>query len=181
MLVPPSGVHYTSCCGKTILLQKLSTDFWLRLNANGYTQVDRPFWCGCLSRIRHDKRRVDTGSSLCLEPTTPTNSRIVRVWRLRPTTIRLGKTSRRIVAQASWESLLDQSTNLNLKIGILDRYDSAPQGLAKRLRLLHHAAGCEPFSPGILNSAKADSKESKKQERGWLRNNSRCDSVTLQQ
>lgn len=35
----------------------------------------------------------------------------------------------RFVTQASWEILLDEATNLSLKIGILDRYDSTPQGL----------------------------------------------------
>lgn len=32
----------------------------------------------------------------------------------------------RIVTQASWELLLDEATNLSLKIGVLDRYDSTP-------------------------------------------------------
>ena len=35
----------------------------------------------------------------------------------------------RLVTQASWELLLDEATNLSLKVGILDRYDSTPQGL----------------------------------------------------
>lgn len=32
----------------------------------------------------------------------------------------------RLVTQASWELLLDEATNLSLKIGVLDRYDSTP-------------------------------------------------------
>ena len=35
----------------------------------------------------------------------------------------------RLVTQASWELLLDEETNLSLKVGLLDRYDSTPQGL----------------------------------------------------
>ena len=35
----------------------------------------------------------------------------------------------RLVTQASWEIVLDQETNLSLKVGLLDRYDSTPQGL----------------------------------------------------
>jgi len=35
----------------------------------------------------------------------------------------------RMVTQASWELLLDEETNLSLKIGLLDRYDSTPLGL----------------------------------------------------
>lgn len=35
----------------------------------------------------------------------------------------------RLVTQASWELVLDEETNLSLKIGILDRYDSTPGGL----------------------------------------------------
>jgi len=35
----------------------------------------------------------------------------------------------RLVTQASWELVLDEETNLSLKVGILDRYDSTPQGL----------------------------------------------------
>lgn len=38
-------------------------------------------------------------------------------------------TDYRLVTQASWELLLDEETNLSLKIGLLDRYDSTPQGL----------------------------------------------------
>lgn len=34
----------------------------------------------------------------------------------------------RIVADASWEVLLDEATNLSLKIGAIDRYDSTPSG-----------------------------------------------------
>ena len=34
----------------------------------------------------------------------------------------------RIVANASWELLLDEETNLSLKIGAIDRYDSTPFG-----------------------------------------------------
>lgn len=34
----------------------------------------------------------------------------------------------RLVTQASWELLLDEATNLSLKVGVLDRYDSTPQG-----------------------------------------------------
>ncbi len=34
----------------------------------------------------------------------------------------------RLVTQASWELVLDQEMNLSLKIGILDRYDSTPNG-----------------------------------------------------
>jgi hypothetical protein len=36
----------------------------------------------------------------------------------------------RLVTQASWELLLDEDTNLSLKVGFLDRYDSTPMGLA---------------------------------------------------
>ena len=32
----------------------------------------------------------------------------------------------RLVTQASWELVLDEATNLSLKIGVLDRYDSTP-------------------------------------------------------
>ena len=32
----------------------------------------------------------------------------------------------RLVTQASWELLLDEATNLSLKVGVLDRYDSTP-------------------------------------------------------
>ena len=32
----------------------------------------------------------------------------------------------RLVTQAAWEMLLDEATNLSLKIGVLDRYDSTP-------------------------------------------------------
>ena len=32
----------------------------------------------------------------------------------------------RLVTQASWEMLLDEASNLSLKIGLLDRYDSTP-------------------------------------------------------
>lgn len=32
----------------------------------------------------------------------------------------------RLVTQAAWELLLDEATNLSLKIGVLDRYDSTP-------------------------------------------------------
>jgi len=32
----------------------------------------------------------------------------------------------RLVTQASWELLLDEATNLSLKVGLLDRYDSTP-------------------------------------------------------
>ena len=35
----------------------------------------------------------------------------------------------RVVSKASWELLLDEETNLNLKIGLIDRYDSTPFGL----------------------------------------------------
>ncbi len=35
----------------------------------------------------------------------------------------------RIVSKASWELLLDEETNLSLKIGLIDRYDSTPFGL----------------------------------------------------
>ena len=35
----------------------------------------------------------------------------------------------RAVTQASWELLLDEETNLSLKVGLLDRYDSTPMGL----------------------------------------------------
>jgi putative salt-induced outer membrane protein YdiY len=34
----------------------------------------------------------------------------------------------RLVTQASWELLLDEETNLSLKVGLLERYDSTPQG-----------------------------------------------------
>ena len=34
----------------------------------------------------------------------------------------------RLVSQASWELLIDEATNLSLKIGLLDRYDSTPMG-----------------------------------------------------
>ena len=35
----------------------------------------------------------------------------------------------RLVTQASWEWLLEEETNLSLKVGLLDRYDSTPLGL----------------------------------------------------
>ena len=34
----------------------------------------------------------------------------------------------RIVTDAGWEVLLDEDSNLNLKIGVIDRYDSTPNG-----------------------------------------------------
>ncbi|QGJ70028.1 Secreted protein containing DUF481 [Planctomycetales bacterium 10988] len=34
----------------------------------------------------------------------------------------------RLVTDAGWEILLDEATNLSLKIGIIDRYDSTPNG-----------------------------------------------------
>ncbi|MCA9262546.1 MAG: DUF481 domain-containing protein, partial [Planctomycetales bacterium] len=34
----------------------------------------------------------------------------------------------RIVTDASWQVLLDEATNLSLKIGVIDRYDSTPNG-----------------------------------------------------
>jgi putative salt-induced outer membrane protein YdiY len=35
----------------------------------------------------------------------------------------------RLVSDASWECLLDEASNLSLKIGAIDRYDSTPNGL----------------------------------------------------
>lgn len=35
----------------------------------------------------------------------------------------------RLVTDASWECLLDEASNLSLKIGAIDRYDSTPNGL----------------------------------------------------
>ena len=35
----------------------------------------------------------------------------------------------RLVSNANWEILLDEATNLSLKIGAVDRYDSTPNGL----------------------------------------------------
>ena len=32
----------------------------------------------------------------------------------------------RIESKLSWEILLDEATNLHLKVGIIDRYDSTP-------------------------------------------------------
>ena len=34
----------------------------------------------------------------------------------------------RLKSKASWEVLLDEATNLSLKVSILDRYDSTPNG-----------------------------------------------------
>ncbi len=34
----------------------------------------------------------------------------------------------RLVTQASWELLLDEETNLSLKVGLIDRYDSTSEG-----------------------------------------------------
>lgn len=34
----------------------------------------------------------------------------------------------RLVTQASWELILDEESNLSLKLGLLDRYDSTPMG-----------------------------------------------------
>lgn len=35
----------------------------------------------------------------------------------------------RLVADLGWEVILDESTNLSLKLGVIDRYDSTPNGL----------------------------------------------------
>jgi putative salt-induced outer membrane protein YdiY len=35
----------------------------------------------------------------------------------------------RLVSDASWECLLDEASNLSLKVGAIDRYDSTPNGL----------------------------------------------------
>ena len=34
----------------------------------------------------------------------------------------------RLKSKASWEVLLDEETNLSLKVSLLDRYDSTPNG-----------------------------------------------------
>jgi putative salt-induced outer membrane protein YdiY len=38
-------------------------------------------------------------------------------------------TDYRVQTNASWEMLLDEATNMSLKLGIIDRYDSTPNGL----------------------------------------------------
>jgi len=35
----------------------------------------------------------------------------------------------RINAKADWEVLLDEEMNLSMKAGVIDRYDSTPEGL----------------------------------------------------
>ena len=39
-----------------------------------------------------------------------------------------GFSNYRIVADAHWELLLDEETNTHLKVGLVDRYDSTPNG-----------------------------------------------------
>lgn len=38
-------------------------------------------------------------------------------------------TDYRLVTNVGWEMLIDEASNLNLKIGVIDRYDSTPHGL----------------------------------------------------